>query len=74
MESLLTHELFPHATGVSLLVALLLIVKCVKKACVAVCFLTGWISAALMLMLARHHLLRDMVDSVVPQTPPSPPL
>lgn len=62
MESLLLHDYFPHTAGAALLVGLFLIIKCVKKTCVAICFLSGWMAAGIMIFLARHHWLETMVD------------
>lgn len=61
MEALLAHEYFPHVGGTALVVGLFLILKCVRKVCAALCFLTGWIAAGTMVFMARHRLLRDMV-------------
>lgn len=68
MESLLLHDYFPHTAGAALIVGLLLILKCVKKAVVAVCFLSGWIAAGLLIFLARHHWLQTMVEDDTPNT------
>lgn len=66
MESLILHEYFPHSAGLTLLVGLFVIFKCVKKACLAACFLSGWIAAGIMIFLARHRWLQKMVEQEVP--------
>ena len=48
---------------------LFVILKCVKKACVAICFLSGWMAAGLMVFLARHKWLQAMVEEASPDGP-----
>lgn len=54
MQAVVAHEFFPHVSLAGLGIGALVVARCVRKLCVTVCCLSGWLVAAGIL----YHTLR----------------